>query len=142
MSHYIYLSSDDNIYPQNSGNDFVVRLSPELSLDPTQKWEVAVTEFEIVPNTGDTCFLLCADICGPSRVGGRHVPLLRKSCSLTVGNRYLHTYVRPFYVPLVKTFIDDVRVYLTHTTGHPGSFTDYTSRVTLHIRKASPFYES
>ena len=144
MSHCIYLSSDDcmNIYPQNTGNDFTVRLSPELALDHTLEWEVAVTEFEIVPSTSEACFLLCTDICVPSRVGGRIVPVLRKSCSLTTGNRYIHTYIRPYYIRISKTFIDDVRVYLTDNIGGVGSFTDLSARVTLHIRKASPFHES
>ena len=101
-----------------------------------------MTELEIVPANTNEGFLLCSDIIAPSYVNNIRLPVLRRFCALTPGNKHTITPDRPYYVPITNTFIEDIRLYITDSLGKQISFTDSVVRVTLHLRKNSPFYDS
>lgn len=141
MSYYIHLSSDAclDVYNDNTGNAFKNRLSRPLSL--TGDWSVAVTELEIRPMTkGYIC--VCIDIVSPSHVGGNQLPLARRIYPHLTASNNIYLYTRPYYIPLTNKFIEDIGVYLTDDAGVRTSFTSEALRLTVHIRRDSPFQES
>ena len=140
---YICLASTDDTerFPNNAGNDFTVNLSPEIKIPRGEDWSVAITELEISPSISTT-FVICSDICEGSHTGNIQLPALRTFYPITSGSKHLFTFILPYYVRLRKNLLDHIRVYITDRQGKILSLSTTTLKVTLHLRKDTPWFSS
>ena len=140
---YITLSSadDTNRHWSNVGTDFTVTLSQFIVLEHSETWSVALTEVELTPSVNQA-FVVCSDICASSHVGTGELPTLRALYPNEVTGKVLFTFKRPYYVPVKKRILDTIRIYLTDRDGGVLSLVPTTTRVTLHLRRDAPFYET
>lgn len=73
---YFFISSDDSkdLYPGNTGNNFVIELPSVVKLEG-DNWYCALTEIKFEDLSEP--LLVCSDICEESYVRGRKLPILR-----------------------------------------------------------------
>ena len=140
---YINLSSEDDLerHPSNTPTDFTVTLSPFVILSASENWTVAVAEIEFTANNLDP-FYICSDLCASSPVGTTTLPLLRTVWPSVSGSSHVFPFNPPFYVAVRKLITDTIRIYLRDKNGAILSHTSQPTRVTLHLRRDTPFYES
>ena len=142
---YLWMASTDDVehFPNNTGNDFTVSLSPEIKIPRDEDWSVAITELEISPSI-NTTFAICSDICEGSHVGNKRLPILRTFYPITSGSKrkHLFTFTVPYYVKLRKKNLDHIRVYITDRQGKLLSLSARTLKVTLRLRRDTPWFTS
>ena len=138
QQHYVHLTSNDDVvkHPNNVGQDFNVTLSPFFKIDTS--WTVAVTAIYL--NKGITGhFHLCSDVSAPVNIGNMYLPSLRPVFNNDTSVSELnYLYVKPYYMPVSKTYVDNIRLYLTDADGKIINETGLIVRATLHFRKHYP----
>ena len=138
---YINLSSEDDMvrHPSNTPSDFTVTLSPFVILAPGENWTVAIAEIEFNSSSLDP-FYLCSDLCSSSPVGTTTLPLVRTIWPSASGTTHVFPFTPPFYVAVRKQVVDEIRIYLKDKTGAILPHSSQPTRVTLHLRRDTPFY--
>ena len=141
--YYLFLTAADclDIYPSNVPQDFRVELSPFIQLGQNEEWSIAVTELIVVPGT-DSTFTLCMDVCDSSRLGIRRAKVLRKFYPLRRGKKQLYTFDYPYYMRLTRKYLDVLHFYIIDESGDKLSFDAKTLKITLHLRRNTPWNQS
>ena len=114
---YVHVSSSAKtaFFDHNKGYDFLLELSENIILKG--KWSCALFEMKINIQSSHV-YYLCADICEPSIVDNKYIPLLRQISRKVANNS---TFSQLQYIPIVKTEFNTIRVYIVDTAGQPTS---------------------
>ena len=104
---YIYIRSDDssNVHFSNTTRSFIVDINPPIELDNDSSWMCALTECELGKVYQEELYIYC-DLVGHSIVKGKKRNILRVIDDDMV-------YYKPYYKPVVKHYIDQIRFYIT-----------------------------
>ena len=81
------------------------------------------------------CFDLCCNICGPTYVNGVLTPHLLKRIHVDRAGRTTQQYNPIHYIPIVKSYIDTIEVYLSNIQTNAASFELETFSCTLHLQQ-------
>ena len=103
----IYVNSVDsvNAHFSNSSVSFAVNINPPLQLQDKEEWVCALMECDFGPDYKEELYIYC-DLIEPSIVKGRWRNVLR----VVTGSGI---YPQPYYNPIVRTYIDQIRFRLT-----------------------------
>lgn len=143
-SMYIYLQSNDSIelYPDNNGARFTVRLPKRLHMSGT--WTCALCEIHIPPihSQGFTWtpalpIAVCSTLCAGSVLTGMHVPVLRQIILSDQEQREgtSLSFNPLYYIPIVQADLEAISIYLKTTPGFKFSLGDQLLYCLLHLRK-------
>ena len=122
---YIFLSSSDcrDSHPENNAWDFTIDLN---CLQFDANWECSLTDVYYDGNFGE--LYICSDLCTTSYVNDAYLRILRVVNSPTV-------FIKPYFIPLSRTCIDHVRVYIRTRNGHMPSVVPDHLTCTLQFRR-------
>lgn len=125
-SFYVYLNSDDsnNIFQDNSPNDFTVQLPERLALSGA--WKCGLVDYQL-PVVPSTLLFLCCDACDESVVGSFKLSVLASLKGKS--SRVLNI----AYISLKIHDTENLRIYIRTAKGKPVSFRKGTTYCTLHF---------
>ena len=130
---YIRSDESDRMFSENQVQSFRIHLKSPLMLN--QLWKVALVECSA--NCGKAKLkkhqqdlFIYSDICTGSIVEGEDKPLLRRLVKNTkIGWEYIID--KPFYVPLRKHNISEIRIYIKDAQGNDVTFLEQPLLLTL-----------
>jgi hypothetical protein len=142
-SFYVYISSGDSLqYYKNKAYDFTVYLPESLKTRSRQHWVVALAEIQYTL-TGDiksNMIEVYTDICSSSIIHGKKKTILRNITvqNFALNSVTLHKNFNPIiYVPVNKSEIRQIRVYISTATGSRATFIAGITKCTLHFKLES-----
>ena len=127
MEHYLFLGSDDSVYPGNAPGDFVVTLPKTYRLDGD--WECALLEISLHMPYHERLHV-CSDIIEDSYVKGTSLPLMRiiptvEDNSTLIGHATVYSHLvfqRPYFISLRGiTHLDRIRLFIRGSDMQPVS---------------------
>ena len=147
MAHYMFLSNTHSSlhHPGNTPGDFIVRLPKSFTLQG--HWECALVEVSI-PLPYHQRLYICSDIIQDSVVGNTLYPVLRSipevddddrsriGMDIAIETAPVHfVFERPYFFPLRKKDLEDVRIFITGSDFLPVTPLNGTVHCTLLIRR-------
>lgn len=131
MSHYAVIHSDRSLdyFPKNKAYDFRTYFQSPLNL--TGNWYVALVDINLQAAGSKTKqnLYVHSDIAGDS-----FVDLLRMVRAQKVYN-WFQSFETSFYVPVKKSEIRDIEIYIKTGKGDLASFLKGRATVTLHFKQ-------
>lgn len=121
MSHYLFLSG--------TSPDFTVELNQPLNLEG--EWEVGLVEMVGFPSMSSLYYIL-SDLCEYRILNSHLLPVLR--CIFAEHSFLKEVYLPTLYLPVSKTRIERVRIYIKDINFQISSNLNNTLNCTLHLR--------
>lgn len=94
-------------------------------------------ELQVNLSRGISSIFIYCDLCTPQRVGNTVAPLLRNVAfnNTKYGEIIQKTYSNPIYIPVTKSFVDNVQITLCDSTGEIVPFVEGLTTCILHFRR-------
>jgi hypothetical protein len=124
---FLHLASNDCLHshPENNPWDFTIDVEQYVTL--SGNWEVALTEI-MYDGARKIDLYVFSDICSPSYIMDNCLPVMR------VVNKPA-SFHYPYFLPISRTTISHLRIYITSRDGKIPSFLPKFLRCTLQLRK-------
>lgn len=145
FQHYLYLSSNDSssYFPNNSPNDFYVKMLNSLMFKNVylcgvisfQFYDsILVNDIAVANNTSLNMYI-CSEICQQSFMNDSMSPVLNRFNVKVNNDNTLKEIspLNPIYVPIVRSFNQDVHLYIKGDENNRISLTKGPTKVTLHL---------
>lgn len=116
---FLFLSSrDSSQYYANTPSRFTVQLSREIQL--VGSWFCALGDITFTTKldnyTDSPTLNVCTNICRDSSVGSNDVQILRRIPTPNFDNLIHHTFIEPYYMPVIKKNFSTITIYITDET--------------------------